>query len=136
MKKETDYDHRLANLATAWLHQANELDVYLQYEFTGVSAAPGQEGVLEAVDALVTRAIRRSGGSAEREERWLTLTVDRQPERVRLVCASSGVCPVELPPLAELGAEVSVSQLSDVYQITVDWSVRPAPVETAGGAPC
>lgn len=50
MKKETGCDHRLAELAAAWLRQAKELDVYLQYEFTGVTAAPGREGVLEALD--------------------------------------------------------------------------------------
>lgn len=43
MKKETECDHRLVELAAAWLRQAKELDVYLQYEFTGVTAAPGRD---------------------------------------------------------------------------------------------
>ena len=132
MKKETQYDCRLAGLAAAWFRRAASLDVYLQYEFTGVTAAPGQEGVLEAVNALVTRAIRRSGASAEREDRWLTLTVDRQPERIRLVCASSGVCPAELPPLVEQGAVVDLHQYQDAYDVTVDWRTPDEP----GGAPC
>lgn len=136
MKQETQYDCRLAELAAAWFRQAEALDVYLQYEFTGATAAVGREDMLEAVDAMVTRALRLCGASPEREDRWLTLTVDRQPQQVRLVCASSGVCPVELPPLVEQGAVAAVSQLSDIYEITVDWAVRHAPMERAGGATC
>ena len=136
MKEETQYDSRLADLATVWFRRAKALDVYLQYEFIGATAAAGREDVLEAVDTLVTQAIQRSGAAAELEDRWLTLTVDRQPDRIRLVCASSGMCPAELLPLVEQGAEVAVSQLSDIYELTVDWNVRPATMEAVGGTLC
>lgn len=136
MKKETEYDHRLADLAAAWIRQAKELDVYLKYEFTGVAAAPGREGVLEAVDALVTQAILLCGAAPERNDRWFNLMVDRQPEMVRLVCASSGICPVELAPLVKLGASADLRQDPDTYAVTVDWKAPDEWTEMAGGAPC
>ncbi len=131
--KETEYDRRLAGLAESWFQQAQALDVYLQYEFTGVTAAAGRSGVLEAVDALVTRIIQISSSAPEQEDRWLTLTVDRQLEGLRLVCSSSRICPAELAPLAELGAVTELNQNPDLYEFTVSWK---APKETGGGAPC
>lgn len=136
MKKKTAYESRLADLATAWFRLASELDVYLQYEFTGATAVAGREDVLEAVDALVTQAIQVSGVAPEREARWLNLTVDRQPEKIRLIYSASGICQVDLAPLVKQGAEVAISQLSDIYELTAGWNIRPTSMNPAGGAPC
>ena len=37
-----EYDSRLAELAADWFRQARELDVCLQYEFTGLTVPAGQ----------------------------------------------------------------------------------------------
>lgn len=132
MEKETEYDSRLANLAAAWFQRAKALDVYLQYELTGVMAAPGQAGVLGEIDALVTQAIGRSGAMPERDDRWLNLTVDLQPEVIRLFYASSGSCPVEPAHLAKPGASAQFHQYPDAYDVTVDWRTYDRPEGTAG----
>ena len=124
--QEAEYESRLAELAAAWFRRAEALDVLFQYAFTGVTAAVGPDGTLEAMDALVTQAIQASG-AMEREDRWINLTVDRQPEQIHLLCASAGVCPAELPALAEQGAEISLHQDPDGYDLTVDWREEGAP---------
>lgn len=136
MQKDKGCGCRLAELVPAWFRLAAELDVYLQYEFTGVTAAFGPEGVLEMVDTLVTQAIRLSGASTEREERWFNLTVDQQPEHIRLVYASSGVCPVELTPLVAQGANTDLHQHTDAYDLTVVWTAGDDPEKTGEDGPC
>ena len=136
MQKERGCGCRLAELVPAWFRQAAELDVYLQYEFTGVTAASGPEGALEMVDTLVTQAIQRSGASPEQEDRWLNLTVDQQPEHIRLVYASAGVCPVELAPLAAQGVKTDIHQYPDAYDLTMVWTAVDDPEETGEEAQC
>lgn len=136
MQKDKGCVYWLAELVPAWFRLAVELDIYLQYEFTGVTAAFGPEGVPEMVDTLVTQAIRRSGASPEREDRWFNLTMDRQPEHIRLVYASSGVCPVDMTPLVAQGAKTSLNQYPDAYDLTVVWTAGDDPEETGEDAPC
>lgn len=123
------YHQRLAELASGWFRQAGRLDVYLQYEFTGDTAAPGREEVLAALDALVTGAIRASG-ALEGPDRWLNLTVDRQQRGLSLLCASAGDCAAELAELTALGAVATLHQHSDGYDLTVEWSAA------GGGESC
>ena len=131
--KAAEYDGQLAGLAASWFGQAKALDVYLQYEFTGLTQSPGRDGVLEAADALVTGVLRTVGARA-RDDRWLSLTVDRQPERFHLKCVSSGPCPADLWPLAEQGAETVLNQYPGGCDFTVEWRMRPEDAEA--DAPC
>lgn len=127
---ETEYDCRLAQMAAAWFQKAEALDVLLQYEFTGMTAHAGPEYTLKAIDELVGLILQTSG-AMEQEGRWINLFVDRQPGRVRVVCASAGVCPVELGFLAEQEASTEIHQYADAYDLKVDWGTLEG-----GGAPC
>ena len=131
--KAAAYDGRLAELAASWFGQAKELDVYLQYEFTGLAQSPGWDGLLEAVDAMVT-GVLRTVGARPQDDRWLSLTVDRQPERFHLKCISSGPCPADLWPLAEQGAETDLRQYPGGCDFTLEWRRQPENAEV--DAPC
>lgn len=128
--QETEYDCRLAQMAAAWFQKAEALDVVLQYAFTGMTAPAGPERTLTAIDALVGLILQTSG-AMEQEGRWINLFVDRQPERVRMVCASAGVCPVELGFLAEQEASTEIHQYADAYDLKVDWGTLEG-----GETPC
>lgn len=136
MQKDKECVCRLAELIPVWFRLAADLDVYLLYEFTGVTTPSGLEGVLEMVDFLVTQAIQRSGAFPERQERWINLIVDFQPEGIRLVYASAGICQVELASLAAQRAKTSIHQYPDSYDLTVVWTAGDDPEETGEDAPC
>ena len=127
---KTEFDCRLAQMAAVWFQKAEALDVLLQYEFTGMTAPAGPERTLTAIDALVCLILQASG-AMEQEGRWINLSVDRRPERVRVVCAAAGVCPVELAFLAEQGASTEIHQYADAYDLKVDWGTLEG-----GETPC
>lgn len=112
-----------AEAAASWFEQAEALDVYLEYEFTGTAALSAEEEAVEhAVNELVGHAIA-VGGTMHRRDRWVRLRIDRRPGALRLECGAAGSCPPDLSRLTALGAVTELTQYPYSYDLTVHWSL-------------
>ena len=110
----------MADALVAWLRRAETAGVYVEYHFNGsATTLCGADALFSPeLDALVEGAIDACGTLAP-SERWLSLTLDRTPELVRVECGGAGSFPaLDLGP-APPGAAVEVLRDTDSFILRV-----------------
>lgn len=104
----------MADALVAWLRRAEAAGVHVEYQFNGsATALCGADALFSPeLDRLVETAIDACGALAP-EERWLSLTLDRTPELVRVECGAAGSFPAIDAGPAPPGAAVEVLRDTD-----------------------